>query len=415
MTDNIKQPPSTKEEVSDVLSSIRRLVSDELREKGEPTGTSTLGMLSLDNDVRADKSDSTPLVLSDRAQGETVPEKPVVVPPAKPTKIIDTQPLDLAETSEVANDPPLTAKPISGSSKLPRPIGPIADTKDTPDKPKTVLPLSDKGLSNPSEKDATSTSAKDQSISPFALASLEKRQAEKREAEVEASGSAVEVDLSGSQTKPEFVNPFARKRAREEGGNAGDVSETTKAAPTKTNTPKELVAEVEQKTEIEEVANPAVGNNQEFDPEFESFQNAEKAFEELAEAAEALKLQSTFEGVQNVIEEASIRVQSKQKPAEDKKPTSEVLALRRGDVAKQELASESPAEQASSPAETPEPAVAAPFFDEAELRAIVTDIVRDELSSELGEKLSRNIRKIIRRQVDLALSEDKGKSGIRND
>ena len=89
--------------------------------------------------------------------------------------------------------------------------------------------------------------------------------------------------------------------------------------------------------------------------------------------------------------------------------------MRRGDVAKQELASESPAEQASSPVETPEPAVAAPFFDEAELRAIVTDIVRDELSSELGEKLSRNIRKIIRRQVDLALSEDKGKPGIRND
>lgn len=60
-----------------------------------------------------------------------------------------------------------------------------------------------------------------------------------------------------------------------------------------------------------------------------------------------------------------------------------------------------PPEQDMTPAF---PASADPLpFSRAELRAIVAEIVREELQGELGQRMTRNIRKLVRREVQRAM------------
>ncbi|OUD10542.1 hypothetical protein BVC71_03340 [Marivivens niveibacter] len=47
---------------------------------------------------------------------------------------------------------------------------------------------------------------------------------------------------------------------------------------------------------------------------------------------------------------------------------------------------------------------ATPQFDETMLRELVTDIVRSELQGALGERITRNVRKLVRREIYRALS-----------
>jgi hypothetical protein len=42
---------------------------------------------------------------------------------------------------------------------------------------------------------------------------------------------------------------------------------------------------------------------------------------------------------------------------------------------------------------------AAPILDEEALRGVVNRIVREELQGELGDRISRNLRKLIRREM----------------
>jgi len=49
----------------------------------------------------------------------------------------------------------------------------------------------------------------------------------------------------------------------------------------------------------------------------------------------------------------------------------------------------------------------APNLDEAALRAMINAIVREELQGELGERISRNMRKLIRREIAEALEEQR--------
>lgn len=59
-------------------------------------------------------------------------------------------------------------------------------------------------------------------------------------------------------------------------------------------------------------------------------------------------------------------------------------------------------------ADAPRPSVAAEeaggHFDEAELRDLVRDLIREELSGALGERITRNVRKLVRTEVSRALS-----------
>ena len=49
------------------------------------------------------------------------------------------------------------------------------------------------------------------------------------------------------------------------------------------------------------------------------------------------------------------------------------------------------------------PDVAAPG-DEAALRALIAEVVREELTGDLGERMTRNLRRLVRREVQQALA-----------
>ena len=49
----------------------------------------------------------------------------------------------------------------------------------------------------------------------------------------------------------------------------------------------------------------------------------------------------------------------------------------------------------------------APILDEESLRERINAIVREELQGELGDRISRNLRKLIRREIALVLEEQR--------
>jgi hypothetical protein len=49
----------------------------------------------------------------------------------------------------------------------------------------------------------------------------------------------------------------------------------------------------------------------------------------------------------------------------------------------------------------------APILDEASLREMINAIVREELQGELGDRISRNLRKLIRREIAEVLEEQR--------
>jgi hypothetical protein len=53
------------------------------------------------------------------------------------------------------------------------------------------------------------------------------------------------------------------------------------------------------------------------------------------------------------------------------------------------------------------PAAPAPILDEEALRGVVNRIVREELQGELGDRISRNLRKLIRREMGQLIEERK--------
>lgn len=52
-------------------------------------------------------------------------------------------------------------------------------------------------------------------------------------------------------------------------------------------------------------------------------------------------------------------------------------------------------------------AAPAPFQDEVALRALVSEMIRDELQGELGARITRNVRKLIKREIEQALNAAK--------
>ena len=52
-----------------------------------------------------------------------------------------------------------------------------------------------------------------------------------------------------------------------------------------------------------------------------------------------------------------------------------------------------------------DPVAPAPFQDEVALRALISEMIREELQGELGARITRNVRKLIKREVETALAD----------
>ncbi len=51
-------------------------------------------------------------------------------------------------------------------------------------------------------------------------------------------------------------------------------------------------------------------------------------------------------------------------------------------------------------------------IDTVELRRIVTEVIREELQGDLGERITRNVRKLVRREVQRALAAQDTDEGL---
>ncbi|MGC9370313.1 MAG: hypothetical protein ACP5DX_12300 [Paracoccaceae bacterium] len=61
-------------------------------------------------------------------------------------------------------------------------------------------------------------------------------------------------------------------------------------------------------------------------------------------------------------------------------------------------------EKAEHGAEAPEPGAEEAVLDEEALRDMVADIVRRELQGEMGQRITRNVRKLVRQEINRALA-----------
>ncbi len=50
--------------------------------------------------------------------------------------------------------------------------------------------------------------------------------------------------------------------------------------------------------------------------------------------------------------------------------------------------------------------LSAPFHDEIALRALISEIIREELQGEMGTRITRNVRKLIRREIEAVKNQD---------
>ena len=55
------------------------------------------------------------------------------------------------------------------------------------------------------------------------------------------------------------------------------------------------------------------------------------------------------------------------------------------------------------------PDTPAPFHDEVALRALISEVIREELQGEMGARITRNVRKLIRREVETIMQ---GKTAV---
>ncbi|SOB93954.1 hypothetical protein [Rhodobacter maris] len=69
------------------------------------------------------------------------------------------------------------------------------------------------------------------------------------------------------------------------------------------------------------------------------------------------------------------------------------------EITAEEIAADPPTHEAE-----PAPAAIAPRLDEAALRAMVGQLVREELRGTLGERITQNVRKLVRREIQRALT-----------
>ncbi|GGL79371.1 hypothetical protein [Wenxinia marina] len=92
------------------------------------------------------------------------------------------------------------------------------------------------------------------------------------------------------------------------------------------------------------------------------------------------------------------------RPSDDAAPVEEVSSAEVAAVAAPP-ASLDMAPEAPAPA-APQQAAVAPQLDEAALRRLVAEVLREELAGELGERITRNVRRLVRREIHRSFSGD---------
>ncbi len=86
-------------------------------------------------------------------------------------------------------------------------------------------------------------------------------------------------------------------------------------------------------------------------------------------------------------------------------PPEDIEASEKFEENESDLAQAEAVEESAAEAQAQEPLVLTEsLMDEEALRELVSDIVREELQGALGERITRNVRKLVRREIQRALT-----------
>lgn len=344
--------PVSKAEIEDVLSSIRRLVSENTGAvRRDAANLQAAEKLVLTPAFRVDEDESaTPdEEEADQAVGAVVVDAETPSPEAAVAQVVEAQ----AEPVETATEPEASAEPLPGESDIGdvQPVGeqPVETSEfdeaegqaEMPDQPEAEAAPAD----DPAEG-ATEVSA------PRPVSPLEQRIAE-LEAVVAQSAAEFEPDGSEVEARPdEFM--FYRHSAA-----------VTEPVP-------------DSEPEIAQPSEPTVD-------EAEPVLEPERAAP-VSEEAAAARLDVATEG----------------------EPTAEADAWE--DVAASPAAAPEAAESAGDwEDEAPEQNTESDsdtdaVIDEDALRELVARMVREELQGSVGERITHNVRRMVRREISRALS-----------
>lgn len=355
--------PVTHAEIEDVLSSIRRLVSETGRGEGERTAP------------RAAAQAKTRLVLTPalRVPDAEVAPKSVHVPETALETSPSTPPISVDEGTTAAADPAF--EPEAGVSEQPQASSaPVADIAA---ELAARMKLRSEALSTPETPSVAEPTPQPETVSDVA-----------QEAPTEAPWRDPHATLydaiSGATKTSREESPLSEGAERSLQGGADDEETTRPARQTSARVAAVVrqIAEIETKARGEE---PMPGrmsgsvpdlNEDDIDavppvegPAVDTLQ-WEDHVEELTEELEALGAfevddedEASMESLRNVTQTSA------------EEATMEALAGRSED-----------------------------FLDEASLRELVADIVREELQGALGERITRNVRKLVRREIQRALT-----------
>ncbi|WP_420003435.1 hypothetical protein [Arenibacterium sp. LLYu02] len=350
--------PVTHAEIEDVLSSIRRLVSETGRGEGERTAP------------RPTAQAKTRLVLTPALR---VPDATVAAQPA--ASIPESTPQSSPETNEHDATAAPEARALELPEVAPAPVADIAaeltarlkqrsEAQSAPVTPAVAPPVDEPTSQSEAVVDAVQDTP--------------------TEAPWRDPHATLYDAMSGVTRAPQGDSVLA------EGGNssARDVAENVDLARPQRQTSARVAAVVRQIAEIETKARGDEGmpgslagavpdlNEDDIDavppvvgPAVDTLQ-WEDHVEELTEELEAI-------GAFAVEEEDEAPVESLRRVTQTsaEEATIEALAGRAED-----------------------------FLDEASLRELVADIVREELQGALGERITRNVRKLVRREIQRALT-----------
>lgn len=345
-------------DVDDVLSSVRRLVADESDEERRKRQEQAADRLVLTPSLRVADPEEGEADADDGATIDAELDEATKLPEASEDEVADPAVVEEDALDEAFEEEQLSQ--IDGAEQV------DADPVDEPTDEAETLTAELQSLENETLADEEVALLGPTETSLRAI-SLEDRIAE-LEAAVNAQRDEFEPD--GSEDQAQHVPDTALQSSPEI-----DEAEA------------ESVLEVEE--EAEEAVEPAIEDEAVVEPEVSDFD------EPVVEEEEPIEAEATLD----IGPAAALSFRHRGFGAP---PATETVAP---DVEEAVEVEEAANAEETVAHDTPEPAPSDDaILDEDALRELVGQLVRQELQGDLGERITRNVRKLVRREIQIALA-----------
>ncbi|MFZ7094042.1 hypothetical protein [Primorskyibacter sp. 2E233] len=425
--------PVTNMEIEDVLSSIRRLVSEDTRPKRPHESPAQADRLVLTPALRVKQDDRDESVEIEETPKQSAPSAEVPVLLTNPTNLPKRKSIlperkarsDGAETKLVGSEDAVqdaletALADLADAPALPVASDEIVDTiefRSTPapdeQEPSDTLQLqdlldADAGDLADSLEDSDEVSQSDddledddfESDTPLTASSILSQLVEQEVARAFSEGAAiesreVEVESLRIDAAPADARDEVETGTSMDEGDSGDLEDLLAEDLTQTK-PEASVTDVS----AEALAGAIQSDKAEAAEEPVSEETPARSLESKIAALEEMVAHQSGEWDGDTVEEAAF-VHRPSAPLEWEDHHTPAADVK---IAQPKAAGIENAVQAPVEAEAEAEAEALPTIDDEMLRQMVSEIVRQELQGALGERITRNVRKLVRREIHRAM------------